>query len=155
MSSVERKRLFSEYHPILLVEVLLPAIKSGVLSGNFLRQRKGASGDKLFELFEKKGLKIAAMKFMQISRTLAEEHYSVHKEKPFYNSLLEFITAGPVVVLALEGERIIDVTRKMMGATFGFKAEPGTIRGDYGISNQYNLVHGSDSLETVQILEHL
>lgn len=105
---------------------------------------------RIINRFEEKGLKIAAMKLMHISRQLAEKHYAVHEGKPFYESLLNFITRGPVVVLAIEGERAIDVSRKLMGATFGFNAEPGTIRGDFGVSNQYNLVHGSDSPESAE-----
>ena len=100
--------------------------------------------------FERKGLRIAGMKLMRISRELAETHYSPHKDKPFYESLVNFMTSEPVVAMALDGYRAIDVTRKLMGMTFGYKAEPGTIRGDYGISNQYNLVHGSDSAESAQ-----
>ena len=97
--------------------------------------------------FERKGLRIAGMKLMQISRELAERHYAPHKEQHFYESLVSFMTSQPVVVVALEGFKAIDVCRKLMGKTFGFDAEPGTIRGDYGISNQFNLVHGSDSTE--------
>jgi nucleoside-diphosphate kinase len=100
--------------------------------------------------FEEKGLKVAAMKFMQIPKELAERHYAVHKGKPFYDSLLRYITKGPVVVMAIEGARSIEVSRSLMGATFGFKANPGTIRGDFGISNQCNLVHGSDSPESAK-----
>ena len=98
--------------------------------------------------FERKGLRIAGMKLMQISRELAERHYAPHQGKPFYESLVSFMTSQPVVVMALEGFKAIEVCRKLMGKTFGFDAEPGTIRGDYGISNQFNLVHGSDSTES-------
>ncbi len=97
--------------------------------------------------FEAKGLKIAGMKLMKISMALAERHYESHKGKPFYEGLLRFMTSGPVVALALEGKDVIAVARKMMGATFGSKAEPGTIRGDFGVSNSFNLIHGSDSPE--------
>ena len=100
--------------------------------------------------FEDKGLKICAMKMMQISKELAETHYSVHKGKPFYNKLMAFIISSPVLVMCLEGANIVEVTRKMMGATFGSKAEPGTIRGDFGISNSFNLIHGSDSPENAE-----
>jgi nucleoside-diphosphate kinase len=103
---------------------------------------------KILQRFEDKGLRIAAMKFMQISRSLAERHYEVHKGKPFYPSLIEYITSGPVVVMVLAGPKAIEVTRKMMGKTFGYEAEPGTIRGDYGISRTLNLVHGSDGPES-------
>src|SRR4051812_15791129 len=98
--------------------------------------------------FEKKGLQIVGCKFMKIPTQLAETHYEPHKGKPFYAGLVKFMTSSPVVVLALEGKDAIAVARKMMGATFGSKAEPGTIRGDYGVSNSFNLIHGSDSPES-------
>jgi len=103
---------------------------------------------RILQRFEDKGLTIAAMKLMQIPRELAERHYEVHKEKPFYPGLLEYITSGPVVVMVVTGPRAISVSRKLMGKTFGFDAEPGTIRGDFGASTTYNLVHGSDAPET-------
>jgi nucleoside-diphosphate kinase len=81
---------------------------------------------------------------------MAEKHYAVHKEKPFYESLVEFITRGPVLAFVLEAENAIEVSRKMMGKTFGYEAESGTIRGDFGISRQYNLIHGSDATETAE-----
>jgi len=99
---------------------------------------------------ERKGLKIVAMKLMEVSRELAEKHYAVHEGKPFYESLVSFITSGPVVPMAVEGPNAITVMRKLMGKTFGFDAEPGTIRGDFGVSTQYNLAHGSDAPETAQ-----
>jgi nucleoside-diphosphate kinase len=100
--------------------------------------------------FENKGLQIVGMKFMQIPASLAETHYEPHKAKPFYAPLVRFMTSGPVIVLALQGKDAIVIARKLMGATFGSKAEPGTIRGDYGASNAYNIVHGSDSPESAQ-----
>ncbi|HIA28501.1 MAG TPA: nucleoside-diphosphate kinase [Planctomycetes bacterium] len=98
--------------------------------------------------FERKGLKVLAMKMMQISPELAAQHYDAHHGKPFYDGLVQFMTSGPVVALALEGNKAISVCRKLMGATFGCDAEAGTIRGDFGISDGFNLVHGSDSAET-------
>ncbi|MHC4389723.1 MAG: nucleoside-diphosphate kinase [Planctomycetota bacterium] len=98
--------------------------------------------------FETKGLKIRGMKLMQVSRELAETHYAEHKGRPFYEGLVSFVTSGPIVAICLEGFKAISVCRKMIGATFGFDADAGTIRGDYGISNQYNLIHGSDSEES-------
>jgi nucleoside-diphosphate kinase len=98
--------------------------------------------------FEDKGFKVLGMKAMQISRGLAEKHYAVHEGKPFYPRLVEYITSSPVVVMALQAEDAIAVARKMMGATFGPNAEPGTIRGDFGLSKTLNLIHGSDSPET-------
>ena len=97
--------------------------------------------------FEQKGLKVAAMKLMRITPELAAQHYSAHKEKKFYPGLVKFMTSSPVVALALEGIDAIKICRNLMGATFGADAAAGTIRGDYGVSRSYNLVHGSDSPE--------
>ena len=105
---------------------------------------------RIVQRFEDKGLTIAGMKLMQISRDLAERHYVLHKGKPFYHGLIDYITSGPVVVMVLAGTGAIDIARKMMGATFGFNAEPGTIRGDYSCSKTYNLIHGSDSPESAE-----
>ncbi len=102
----------------------------------------------VLERFEKKGLQLVGLKMLVISQELAETHYADHKGKPFYEGLVRFMTSSPVVALALQGQNAVDVARKMMGATFGFKAEPGTIRGDLGVSSSFNLVHGSDSPET-------
>lgn len=95
--------------------------------------------------FEQKGLKIVAMKLMQITPELAAKHYEAHKERKFYPGLVKFMTSSPVMALALEGIEAIKICRTLMGATFGADAAPGTIRGDYGVSRSYNLVHGSDS----------
>ncbi|MFG0327476.1 MAG: nucleoside-diphosphate kinase [Phycisphaerales bacterium JB037] len=100
--------------------------------------------------FEQKGLQVVGAKLMQISRDLAETHYQSHKGKPFYDGLVGFMTSSPVLVLALRGVDAIAISRKMMGATFGSKAEPGTIRGDFGVSNSFNLIHGSDSPEAAE-----
>lgn len=101
----------------------------------------------LLSRFEQKGLKIAAMKLMQITPELAAKHYEAHKERPFYPGLVKFMTSGPVIALALEGLNAITVCRKVMGKTNAAEAEPGTIRGDFGMSRSYNLVHGSDGPE--------
>jgi nucleoside-diphosphate kinase len=95
--------------------------------------------------FERKGLRIVAMKMLDIDRSLAERHYAVHKGKPFYAALLDFITSGPAVVVALEGPQAIKALRNMMGATNPLDATPGSIRGDYATEITFNLVHGSDS----------
>lgn len=100
--------------------------------------------------FEEKGLQVAGAKLMRISPELAERHYAAHKGKPFYPGLVAFMTSGPVLALALKGRNAVAVVRKMLGATFGSKAEPGTIRGDFGISDGFNLVHASDSPETAK-----
>jgi nucleoside-diphosphate kinase len=105
---------------------------------------------KIVQRFEDKGLRIAGMKLMRISRQLAERHYEVHRGKPFYPSLIEYITSGPVIVMVLAGPKVVEVTRKLMGKTFGYEAEPGTIRGDFGISRTLNLIHGSDGAETAE-----
>ena len=97
--------------------------------------------------FEQKGLRLVALKFVQASRELAEQHYAVHKGKPFYESLLSFLTSGPAVAIVWEGREAVSVVREMMGKTDGAKSPPGTIRGDFGISVQNNLIHGSDSAE--------
>ena len=100
--------------------------------------------------FEAKGLRVAALKLMQVGRDLGEQHYGEHKGKPFFEGLIDFITGGPVVVGVLEGNEAIAVVRSMLGATNGTAAAAGTIRGDYSISKQNNLVHGSDSPESAQ-----
>jgi len=109
--------------------------------------QRGVCGE-IITRFEKKGFQIVGMKLMKIPTSLAETHYEPHKGKPFYAGLVKFMTSSAVIVLALAGKDAIAVSRKLMGATFGSKAEPGTIRGDYGISNSFNLVHGSDSPES-------
>jgi nucleoside-diphosphate kinase len=98
--------------------------------------------------FEDKGLRIVAMKLQQSPRAQVEQHYEAHKERPFYSSLVEFMTAGPVILAVLEGPQAISVVRNLLGPTDGRQAAPGTIRGDYGLDQQYNLVHGSDGTET-------
>ena len=101
----------------------------------------------LISRFESKGLKLVGMKLMRMSSELADQHYQDHVSKPFFPGLKRFMTSSPIVAMVLEGNGAIAVCRKMMGATFGSNAEPGTLRGDFGISNSYNLVHGSDSPE--------
>lgn len=105
----------------------------------------------IVQRFEQKGLRLAALKLVQPSRQLAEQHYAVHKGKPFYDSLLAFLTSGPTVAVVLEGREAVQVVRDMMGKTDGAKSPPGTIRGDYGISVQNNLIHGSDSAENAKL----
>lgn len=108
--------------------------------------QRGLTG-RIIARFEDKGFQIVAMKAMHIARDLAERHYAVHKGKPFYDRLLAYITSSPVIVMVVQAVNAIAVARKMMGATFGSKAEPGTLRGDFGLSNSFNLIHGSDSPE--------
>ena len=99
---------------------------------------------------ENKGLDIRAMRLMNVTRELAEEHYAEHREKPFFGELVEFITASPVVAMKVEGEGAIKVMRHLMGATNPAEATPGTIRGDLALSLPDNLVHGSDSPESAE-----
>ncbi len=99
---------------------------------------------------ETKGFTLVGLKLMSVSRELAEQHYGVHKERPFFPGLVEFITSSPVVAMVWEGEGVIASARKIIGATNPLNAEPGTIRGDYGVAVGRNLIHGSDAPETAQ-----
>jgi nucleoside-diphosphate kinase len=98
--------------------------------------------------FESRGLAIRGLKLMNVDRDLAERHYAEHAGKPFYSGLVEFIGSGPVVALCLEGKGAVDVVRGMVGATNAAESAPGSIRGDLGMSNRFNLIHASDSPET-------
>jgi nucleoside-diphosphate kinase len=100
--------------------------------------------------FETKGFTLVGLKFMSVSRELAEQHYGVHRERPFFGSLVDFITSGPVVAMVWEGDGVIAAARKVIGATNPLTAEPGTIRGDFGANIGRNLIHGSDAPETAQ-----
>ncbi|MFZ4639272.1 MAG: nucleoside-diphosphate kinase [Nodosilinea sp.] len=100
--------------------------------------------------FETKGFTLVGLKLMAVSRALAEEHYAVHRERPFFAGLVDFITSGPVVAMVWEGEGVIASARKMIGATKPLEAEPGTIRGDLGVTVGRNIIHGSDAPETAQ-----
>jgi len=111
--------------------------------------QRGLAG-RILGRFEDKGLKLVGLKVMRITGELAAEHYAPHVDKPFYKGLVAYMTSEPVVAAVLEGPRVIETTRKLMGATFGWKAEPGTIRGDFSNSTAYNLVHGSDSPESAE-----
>ncbi len=105
---------------------------------------------RILSRFEEKGLAIIAMKMIQVTPELSQQHYAEHVEKPFYPSLEDFITSAPVVAIAIEGLEAISVIREMLGATNGLKAASGTIRGDFSSSRQMNLVHASDSEESAQ-----
>jgi nucleoside-diphosphate kinase len=100
--------------------------------------------------FEKKGVKLIASKFMQLSGELARQLYAVHQGKPFFEGLVKFLSSAPVLVMVWEGEGVIETARKMIGATFGHEAGPGTIRGDFNCSGRHNLVHGSDSPKSAE-----
>jgi nucleoside-diphosphate kinase len=111
--------------------------------------RRGLIGTVL-DRFERRGLRIVAMEQRAIDGELADRHYAEHVERDFYPPLRAFVTSGPVVALVLEGDQAIDVVRGLNGATDGRKAAPGTIRGDFSLSNRENLVHGSDSWESAE-----
>jgi nucleoside-diphosphate kinase len=100
--------------------------------------------------FERKGLKVVGLRLLAVPRDMAEQHYAVHAGKHFYDGLVEFITSGPVAAVALEGPDAIAVVRKMVGKTMPNEAEPGTIRGDLGVSGLRNLIHASDAPETAE-----
>jgi nucleoside-diphosphate kinase len=99
---------------------------------------------------EKRGLKIIGMKLLQMDKTLAQKHYAIHKDKDFFNDLVEFITSTPIIAAVFEGERAIEAIRQTMGATDPLKAASGSVRGDFGLDIQQNLVHGSDSAENAE-----
>lgn len=103
---------------------------------------------RILSRFEDKGLQIVGMRLMQMTDEIAAEHYAEHVDRPFYAGLVGFMTSSPIIALALHGPNAIGVARKLMGKTFGIDAEAGTIRGDFGCSKSYNLVHGSDSPES-------
>jgi nucleoside-diphosphate kinase len=100
--------------------------------------------------FERKGLTIVAMKHMSVDRDLAERHYDEHRDKPFFGDLVEFITSGSLVAFVLEGHEAVTAARQVIGATNPLEASPGSIRGDFGLEVQTNLVHGSDSAESAE-----
>jgi nucleoside-diphosphate kinase len=100
--------------------------------------------------FERKGLKVVALRLLRVPRAMAEEHYAVHAGKAFYAGLVDFITSGPVAAVALEGPDAIAVVRKLVGKTMPNEAEPGTIRGDFGVSGLRNLIHASDAPDTAR-----
>jgi len=108
---------------------------------------RGLVGEVISRL-ERKGLRLVGLKMMRVTRDLAERHYEVHRGKPFFLGLIDFITSGPVVAMVWEGPEAVAVVRNLMGATDARKAAPGTIRGDLGLDVGHNLVHGSDSEET-------
>jgi nucleoside-diphosphate kinase len=103
---------------------------------------------RLIARFEERGLKIVGLKLVQVDRALAERHYAVHREKPFFGGLVDFITSSPLVAMALEGPNAIAVVRSMVGATRPHEAAPGTIRGDLALETAQNLIHASDGAET-------
>ncbi|MCE2456644.1 MAG: nucleoside-diphosphate kinase [Dehalococcoidia bacterium] len=109
--------------------------------------QRGLIGE-IVNRLEKTGLKITGMKLMQVSQVLANQHYGEHVGKPFFEGLVSFITSGPIVALAVQGNGAVGIVRKTMGATNPAESPPGTVRGDFGIDIGRNLVHGSDSVES-------
>ncbi len=108
---------------------------------------RGLTGE-IVARFERKGLRIVAMKHMTVDRPLAEEHYAEHRERPFFGDLVDFITGGPLVAMVLEGYEAVTAARQVIGATNPLEAAPGSIRGDYALEVQTNMVHGSDAPES-------
>ena len=125
------------------VERTLSIIKPDAVAKNVIGE--------IYRRFEKAGLKIVAARMKQLSRADAEEFYAVHKERPFFNDLVEFMTSGPVMIQVLEGENAIALNRELMGATNPKEAAPGTIRADFAQSIDANAVHGSDAPETAAV----
>ncbi len=111
--------------------------------------QRGLTGE-IIRRFEQRGLRIVGMKFMQVEKKLAEEHYAVHRERPFYNGLVSYMTSSPVLVMALEGTNAVLAARATIGATKPHEAASGSIRGDLALEIGRNLVHGSDSVENAQ-----
>jgi len=99
---------------------------------------------------EGQGLKPVALKMLHLDKALAERHYAIHADKPFFEDLVNYITSTPIIAIVFEGEGAVETIRKIMGATDPAQAEPGTIRGDFGSDIQHNVVHGSDSVETAE-----
>lgn len=131
--------LFHFSERILTLERTLIIIKPDAM-------QRGLTGE-ILRRFEARGLRIIGMKFMQVSRELAQKHYAIHEGKPFYEGLVNYITSSPVVVIALEGTNAVQSARNTIGATRPHEAAAGTIRGDFALEVGYNLVHGSDSVE--------
>jgi len=110
---------------------------------------RGLTGE-IIARFERKGLKIASLKYLQMDRDLAQRHYAEHEGKPFFGELVEFITSGPLVAMVLEGYEAVVAARQVIGATNPLEAAPGSIRGDFALEVGQNMVHGSDSNESAE-----
>jgi nucleoside-diphosphate kinase len=111
---------------------------------------KRGLGGAIFSRFEQKGLKVVGLKMLRMDEALALRHYAIHADKPFFKDLIKYITSTPIIAIVFEGEGAVELIRKTMGATNPAKAEPGTIRRDFGLDIQQNAVHGSDSPETAK-----
>jgi nucleoside-diphosphate kinase len=110
---------------------------------------RGLAGEIIARL-ERKGLKIVAMRMLQMDKAMAERHYAIHEDKPFFPALVDFITSSPIIAAVVEGKKAVEVVRRMMGEADPLHAGPGTIRGDFGLDIEHNLIHGSDSEENAQ-----
>ena len=111
--------------------------------------QRGLTGTILSQL-EKQGLKLVALKMLHLDKTLAQRHYAVHKDKPFFSNLISYIISGPIVAAVFESKQAVETIRKVMGPTDPAKAEAGTIRGDFGVNIEHNTIHGSDSVATAE-----
>ncbi len=111
--------------------------------------QRGLAGTIITHL-EKQGLKMVALKMLHLDKALAQRHYAIHRDKPFFNGLVNYISSAPIVAIVFEGKEAVKVVRKAMGATDPAQAEAGTIRGDFGLDIEHNTVHGSDSVKTAE-----
>ena len=111
--------------------------------------QRGLTGNIVSRL-EGLGMKLVALKMLHMTKALAQQHYAVHQDKPFYNSLVDYISSAPIIAAVFEGEAAVEVIRKVMGATDPIRAESGTVRGDFGLDIEHNSVHGSDSVENAK-----
>jgi len=111
--------------------------------------QRGLAGTIITRL-ESQGLKLVALKMLHLDKALARRHYTIHRDKPFFESLVDYISSAPIITIIFEGERAVEVIREMMGPTDPAKAEAGTIRGDFGLDIGRNTIHGSDSVETAE-----
>ena len=111
--------------------------------------QRGLAGA-IINRLEQSGTKIVAIKMLHLDKTMAQEHYAVHKDKPFFNDLVDYISSAPIIATVFKGEGVVEIIREIMGATDPTKAEAGTIRADFGLDIERNSVHGSDSVETAE-----
>jgi len=111
--------------------------------------QRGLAGA-IINRLEQSGTRIVAIKMLHLDKTLAQQHYAIHKDKPFFNDLVNYISSAPIIAVAFQGEKAVEVIRRTMGATDPAKAEAGTIRADFGLDIEHNSVHGSDAVETAE-----
>jgi nucleoside-diphosphate kinase len=111
--------------------------------------QRGLAGTIIARL-ESQGLKLVALRMVHVDKALARQHYAIHRDKPFFNSLVDYISSAPIIAIIFEGQRVVEGIRELMGPTDPAKAEAGTIRGDFGLDIERNTIHGSDSVETAE-----